>query len=75
MSVSSVCAVAVLSPRWRTPFVVEDVLVRRRFGHRRALDPQELVVQTVAEHAESLLRVARRHSSCQADAEDATSAR
>lgn len=50
---------------------MEDVVVRGRFGRRRAVDPQELVVATVAEHAESLLRVARRHTACQDDAEDA----
>jgi RNA polymerase sigma factor (sigma-70 family) len=31
----------------------------------------ELIVTTITEHAESLLRVARRHTRCQADAEDA----
>jgi len=49
---------------------MEDVVVRRRPGRRRAHDPQQLVVTTIAEHAESLLRVARRYSACQADAED-----
>ena len=42
----------------------------RRFARRR-VDPQRLVVETIAEHADSLLRVARRHTGCQADAEDA----
>ena len=51
---------------------MEDVVVpRRRFARRRASDPHELVVQTIAEHAESLLAVARRHTTCAADAEDA----
>ena len=50
---------------------MEDVVVPRRRLHRRRLDPQELVVSVVAEHAESLLRVARRHTACAADAEDA----
>lgn len=43
---------------------------RPRFARRRP-DPQDLVVATIAEHAESLLRVARRHTACQDDAEDA----
>ena len=50
---------------------MEDVAVPRRRFARRRVDPQDLVVQTIAEHAESLLRVARRHTRCQADAEDA----
>jgi RNA polymerase sigma factor (sigma-70 family) len=43
---------------------------RRRFARRRP-DPQHLVAETVAQHADSLLRVARRYTHCQADAEDA----
>ena len=51
---------------------MEDLAVpRRRFVRRRSHDPQELIVSTISEHAESLLRVARRYSACQADAEDA----
>jgi DNA-directed RNA polymerase specialized sigma24 family protein len=51
---------------------MEDPAVprRRRFARRRP-DPQDLVVSTIAEHAESLLRVARRHTACPDDAEDA----
>lgn len=37
----------------------------------RQRDPQDLVVQTVAQHSEALLRVARRYTGCAADAEDA----
>ena len=51
---------------------MEDLAVpRRRFARRRVHDPDELIVATIAEHAESLLRIARRHTRCQADAEDA----
>ncbi len=50
---------------------MEDVVVRRRFGRRRCVGPRELVVRTVAEHAEALLRTVRRHTACQDDAEDA----
>jgi len=41
---------------------------RRRPG---AVDPHDLVVAVVAQHAEALLRTARRHSLCDADAQDA----
>ena len=51
---------------------MEDLAVpRRRFARRRVPDPEALIVATITEHAESLLRVARRHTRCQADAEDA----
>ena len=43
---------------------------RPRLRRRRCL-PDDLVVAVVSEHAESLLRVARRYTDCAADAEDA----
>jgi RNA polymerase sigma factor (sigma-70 family) len=46
-----------------------SLTARRR--RRRGRDPHDLVVEVVAAHAEALLRTARRHSACAADAEDA----
>ena len=52
--------------------MMEDLAVprRRRFARRRPR-PQDLIVTTIAQHADSLLRLARRQSACQVDAEDA----
>jgi RNA polymerase sigma factor (sigma-70 family) len=52
---------------------MEDITIappRRRLGRRRP-DTQQLVVETISRHADALLRTARRHTACQADAEDA----
>jgi len=39
--------------------------------HGRGADAQELILRTIAAHADSLLRTARRHSICVDDAQDA----
>jgi len=53
------------------PVSLDRARRRLRPGARRPADPQELVVATIAEHAEDLLRVARRYTGCAVDAEDA----
>jgi RNA polymerase sigma factor (sigma-70 family) len=53
------------------PVSLDRARRRLRPGTRRSADPHDLVVQTIGEHAEALLRVARRHTGCAADAEDA----
>lgn len=51
---------------------MEDLAVPRRprFPRRRT-DPQDLIATTIAEHADALLRLARRHATCDDDAEEA----
>ena len=53
------------------PVSLDRARRRLRPGTRRSTDPQDLVVATIGEHAEALLRVAQRHTGCAADAEDA----
>ena len=53
------------------PVSLQDRRRRRSRPGGGRPDPRALVVEVVAEHAESLLRVARRYTSCPADAEDA----
>jgi hypothetical protein len=49
----------------------ESALGNARGGGRRGRDAEELILRTVAAHADSLLRTARRFSICPDDAQDA----
>lgn len=51
--------------------IVEAALADGRAGGRRGRAAEDLILRTVAAHAESLLRTARRHSLCPDDAQDA----
>lgn len=50
--------------------ILEPPPIRRRGAHT-AIGGEELVVEVIGRHAEGLLRLARRHSLCASDAEDA----
>jgi RNA polymerase sigma factor (sigma-70 family) len=49
----------------------EAALAEGQAGSRRGRAAEDLILRTVAAHAESLLRTARRHSLCADDAQDA----